>query len=97
VRVVHGHSIVLHVKLADLRIRYTMYYGVPDWAEELVDYVEKHGWPERPERGYAAFEMEIPATKLLELVTSSDTWRRSPTARRIAAKAEELLRGHADA
>ena len=107
VKVVHAHNTVLHVKLADLKIRYAMRYGIPLWAKELVSYVEKHGRHKKVKRpGRSRFwrgivmyendeyEMEMSVAKLVELITTTDAWRKSPIAREIIEKVKEILSGH---
>ena len=106
-KVVHAHNTVLHVKLADLKIRYAMHYGIPLWAKELIDYVEKHGRHKKVRRpGRSRFwrgiimyendeyEMEMSVAKLVELITVTDAWRKSPIAREIIEKVKEVLSGY---
>jgi len=108
VKLVYAHNVILHVKLADLlKIRYAMRYGIPLWAKELVSYVEKHGRHKKVRRpGRSRFwrgiimykndeyEMEMSVAKLVELITATDAWRKSPIAREIIEKVKEILGGH---
>jgi hypothetical protein len=99
VKLVYAHNVILHVRLADMKIRYAMRYGIPLWAKDLIDYVEKHGRHKKVKRpGYSRFwrgiimyendeyEMEMSVAKLVELITATDKWKKSPIAREIIEK-----------
>ena len=107
VKLVHAHNVILHVKLADMKIRYAMRYGIPLWAKELVSYVERYGKHKKVRRpGRSRFwrgivmyendeyEMEMSVAKLVELITTTDKWKKSTIANQIIEKVKEILSGH---
>jgi len=103
VKVVYAHTTNLHIQIADMKIRYRMKRGAPNWAKELIRYVTSHGRHRILKvRGYsrvlgyrAEYENDVYVAKmslkkLKKLITSAPTWRKSTIANKVLKKINEL-------
>jgi hypothetical protein len=107
VKVVYAHSTNLHVQIDDLKIRYRMKRGTPNWAKELIRYVTSHGRHRilkvhaysrvlgyRAEYENDVYIVKMSLKKLAKIIASSPTWKRSTVANEIIKKINELTSDH---
>ena len=107
VRLVYAHNTILHVRFADMKMRYVIMKKTPKWIEPLILYVRGIGAHKVIKRYHCSkvtglcgfyknyvYEAEITPTVFIKLITFTPTWKKSTVAKEIIKKINELTSGY---
>ena len=107
VRLVYAHNTILHVRFADMKMRYVITGETPKWMKTLVEHVKEVGRHRIVKRYNCSkvtrlcgfynndvYEAEIALAEFIKLITAVETWKRSTVARKIVEKINELVSGY---